>query len=279
MRAFVASAADEASLLQRDALLSLATWTDDGPFGAETAWRRADLRLVTIGEHHLYRDFLDRDLEARFGAQPELVVYLSKHKSGSREPSLTVHPVGNPRGADFGGVPGRFAPAAPSWMTAALRRLREEARGLPYAVTFEATHHGPLLGAPTFYIEQGSTEREWADVEASRAIARTLLALEPADGPVAIGLGGGHYVPRHTDVALGRRVAFGHLLPAYALEGMDPSVLGEARAMSPGATLAYLHRKSLSKPEARAWEERLEALGLEVVREADLASREGDKGS
>jgi len=279
MRAFVASGADEASLLQRDALLALGTWTDDGPFGAGTAWRRGDVRLVTIAEHHLYRDFLDRDLEAHFGARLELVVYLSKHKSASREPSLTVHPVGNPRGADFGGVPGRFAPAAPPWMTAALRRLRDEAKGLPYAVTFEATHHGPLVGAPTFYIEQGSTEREWADVEASRAIARTLLALEPAGGPVAIGLGGGHYVPRHTDVALGRRVTFGHLLPAYALEGMDPAVLGEARATSPGATLAYVHRKSLSKAGARAWEERLGALGLEVVHEADLAPREGDKGS
>src|SRR3989442_9241458 len=96
-------------------------------------------------------------------------------------------------------------------MPAALGCLRREAIGLSYDVTFEASHHGPFLTAPTFYIEQGSTETEWADLGASRAIARVLLAIEPLDAPIAIGLGGGHYVPRHTDLALLRRIAFGHL--------------------------------------------------------------------
>src|SRR5213083_1493632 len=160
--------------------------------------------------------------------------------------------------------------AAPRWMTAALRGLRQEARGLAYNVTFEATHHGPYLKAPTFYIEQGSTETEWADLAASRAIARVLLALEPVDAPIAIGLGGGHYVPRHTDLALRRRIAFGHLLAAYALEGPSAKAIDQAVERTEGATLAYLHRKSLSKPGVRAFEVHLESLGLRVIREADL---------
>jgi len=271
MRILVASEADEASRNQREALLEGSGWDGDGSFEGRPSWRRGDLRLVTIGEHHLYRDRLDRDLAARFGSAPELVVYLSMHRAGSGEASLTVHPIGNPRAAAFGGRPGTLVPSAPRWMTATLRALRREAAGLQYAVTFEATHHGPYLEAPTFYIEQGSTEKEWTDREASRAIARALLGAEPRGLPTAIGLGGGHYVPRHTDLALERRIAFGHLLPAYALGGLDPTILGQAVTKTEGATLAYVHRKSLGRPEAREWDARLASLGVRVVREADLA--------
>ena len=274
----MASEADEASVTQRTALLALAEWSEGPPFEGRPSYRRRDVRVVTIRESHLYRDHLDRDLAAAFSESPELVVYLSKHRSESRTASLTVHPIGNPKGADFGGRSGTLVPAAPHWMTAALRRLRFEARGLPYEVTFEATHHGPYLETPTFYIEQGSTEKEWGDPEAAAAIARTLLDLEPVEAPVAVGLGGGHYVPRHTDVALARRVAFGHLLPGHALEELSDDVLAQAIARSPGSSLAYIHRKSLGKPETRALESRLAALGLRVVHEADLPPW-GDKGS
>ena len=277
MRVFVASEADEASRNQRDALLALAPWQSDGTFGGLASWRRRDTRLVTIPEHHLYRDHFDRDLEDAFGQSVELVVYLSKHVSESRRPSLAVHPIGNPRGAEFGGQPETLVPSAPRWMTAALRGLRREARGLSYDVTFEATHHGPFLTAPTFYIEQGSTETEWTDLAASRAIARVLLALEPVDAPIAIGLGGGHYVPRQTDLALVRRIAFGHLLAAYALEGPSSKVIDQAVERTDGATLAYIHRKSLSKPEVRTYEEQLEAHGLRIVREADLPADREDE--
>jgi len=270
MRVLVASEADEASVNQRDALLRLTSWNANHPFHGGPAWTRGDTHLVTIREHHLYRDRLDRDLRDHFGTAPELVVYLSKHRSESRTPSLTVHPIGNPAGADFGGRAGILVPAAPRWMTAALRNLRREATGLAYAVTYEATHHGPFLETPTFYIEQGSTEKEWADRAASDAIARALIDLEPLEAPVAIGVGGGHYVPRHSDLALGKRIAFGHLLPAYVLPNLADDVLAQAIARTPGAKLAYIHRKSLTKPEARQWEERLTDLGLRVVREADL---------
>ncbi len=77
-------------------------------------------------------------------------------------------------------------------------------------------------------------------------------------------------MPRHTDLALQRHVAFGHLLAAYALEGSSADSIDGAVERTEGASLAYMHRKSLSRPQARAFEERLETLGLRVVREADL---------
>ena len=76
VRFFVASEADEASRNQRDALLALAPWHSDGTFGGQPSWRWRDTWLVTIPEHHLYRDHLDRDLEEAFGQPADLVVYL-----------------------------------------------------------------------------------------------------------------------------------------------------------------------------------------------------------
>ncbi len=268
---FVASEEDEASVRQRAALLALAPWTEAAPFEGRPVQRRGETALVSIREHHLYRDHLDRDLAAFFSEPIDLVVYLSKHRSESRIPSLTVHPVGNPGDANLGGKPRSLVPASPRWMTAAIRRLRAEAHALPYEVTFEATHHGPFLETPTFYIEQGSTEAQWSDPDASAAIARTLLGLVPLDAPVAVGIGGGHYVPRHTDLVMARRVAFGHLIPTMALEGMPRDVLSHAVERTPEASLAYLHRKSLGKPESREIEALLTSSGLRVVRESDLA--------
>src|SRR3989442_130571 len=159
VRFFVASEEDEASRNQREALLELASWDREEAFGGAPSWRLRDMVLVTISDLHLFRDHLDRDLQASFGDRADLVVYLSKHRSESRRPSLTVHPIGNPRAAEFGGQPETLVPSAPQWMTAALRGLRREATGLAYEVTFEATHHGPYLTAPTFYIEQAVRRR------------------------------------------------------------------------------------------------------------------------
>ncbi|HKW43316.1 MAG TPA: D-aminoacyl-tRNA deacylase [Thermoplasmata archaeon] len=277
MRYLVASEADEASRHQASELLKIASWDREEPFEGKAAWRLRDTVLITIAGIHLDRDHLDRDLETTYGERVELIVYLSKHRSESARPSLTVHPIGNPTAAELGGQPRTLVPSAPRFMTAALRALKKAAANPPYEVTFEATHHGPYLTAPTFYIEQGSTEREWADLRASKAIAQVLVALEPTDGPIAVGLGGGHYVPRHTDLALARRIAFGHLLPAYALEKANIDIVDQAVERTDGATLAYVHRKTIRKPDIRILEERLEHLGLRVVRESELEENRGDE--
>src|SRR5256885_3223438 len=184
MRFLVASEGDEAGFGKREERLRLASWTREEPFGGREAWRIRDMILLTIPEVHLYRDHLDRDLESSFDEQVDLVVYLSKHRSESGRPSLTVHPIGNSGTAEFGGQPETLVPSAPRWMTAALRRLRPAGKALSYEVTFEARHHGPYLAYPTFSIVQGSTEREWEDREASRAIARVLLDLRPLEAQI-----------------------------------------------------------------------------------------------
>lgn len=270
----VTSTTDPASANILRNLLDEAAWERDGVFEGVPSYRRGDLRLVTLREAHLERDHLDRDVAAATGEAPDLVVYASRHRSESGIPTLTVHPLGN-LGAEakFGGIPNRLVPAAPHAMTEALRVLKGEAEGLDFAVSFEATHHGPYLETPSFYIELGSDETAWEREAPARAIARTLLRLRPAEHSVALGLGGGHYVPRLTDVALRRRVSFGHMIPSYALPDLDEAMLRQAMARSPGVSVAYLHRKAVEASLRSRVEALVREAGLGLVREADLAPR------
>src|SRR2546426_7827969 len=117
MRFLVASEQDEASLNQRAALLELRSWDREADFAGRPSWRRSDTILVSIPELHLNRDHLDRDLESSFGGRPDVVVYLSKHRSENRRPSLTGQPIGNSRAAAFGGQPRTLLPSPPPQLT------------------------------------------------------------------------------------------------------------------------------------------------------------------
>ncbi|MFQ5919255.1 MAG: D-aminoacyl-tRNA deacylase [Thermoplasmata archaeon] len=270
MLVIVASLADVASANIRDRLLELAPWEESGTFEGHPVHRLEGRRLVTIGDLHLHRDGLDDEIRTVLGMEPEVLVFASRHVSRRGIPSFTVHPLGNFEKAEFGGRPGTLVPTSPGWMTQALRLLREEAKDSPHEVTFEATHHGPFLQTPAFFVELGSSMDQWKEVEPARVVARTLLALRPADHPVLLGVGGGHYVPRMTDVALGRRVSFGHLIPSYATEALDEAVFREAVSQTPEVRLAYVHRKALKGPNRRRMLGLIAEAGLDVIREREL---------
>jgi D-aminoacyl-tRNA deacylase len=126
------------------------------------------------------------------------------------------------------------------------------------------------------FIEIGSDERNWGNVEAAKAIARSLLNVRTDDAPNAIGIGGGHYAPRFSEVCLSNRISFGHMVPNYAIEnatpGMIEATLVRAKTSS-NASLAYVHRKSMSGPKAREIKEICERIGLRPVDSSDLQPR------
>ena len=266
----VASLADEASVNIRNRLLEVGGWSGAGTFDGSPAWRRGDRLLVTIREHHLFVDDVDRKVRDALAVTPDTVAYVSKHRAASGQDSLTVHPPGNWHAADFGGRAGEVVPSAPGLMTDALRRMAAEGRALGYAVTFESTHHGPYLETPAFYVEVGTSERAWADARAAAVLARAVLAASDPGDPVALGVGGGHYMPRITDVALARRVSFGHMIPSHALETPNYGAMERAVARTPGARFVYFHRKAVPKPILRDLEAWFRDRGLEPVRASDL---------
>ncbi len=119
-------------------------------------------------------------------------------------------------------------------------------------------------------MELGSSPEEWQEAGPAAVVARTLLALRPAEYPVLLGVGGGHYVPRMTDVALNRRASFGHLIPSYAAETLGEADFRAAVSQTPEVRFAYVHRKALKSPDRRRMLRLIEEADLRVVRERDL---------
>lgn len=187
--------------------------------------------------HHIHDELLDVRFPKELREARVTLVFPSVHRSGQNVRSLTVHPLGNPGPtSEVGGRPRTLVPTDPPLMTRALRALEEDGGALGSEVTFEATHHGPELTSPAFFVEIGYAEQSEPPAEELALLARTIPRLDPEpDEKVALGVGGGHYVPHFTDLALKRRWAFGHLLSRHALPGMDRATALAALKGTPGA--------------------------------------------
>lgn len=272
MRILVCNRADVASVNIRDRLLELGTWEQaQRPFRGAPVWSRSETALIEVAGPTITDEGLDADLRAT--GWPILDVwFLSKHAAASGHPSLTVHPIGNHAQADFGGRPETLSPAASRDMGALLRRLRHHASAanLPHAVTYESTHHGPQMSFPSLFVEIGSDAQWYADPASARvlagAIEDVLTGGGRCDGPVLVGVGGGHYVPRHTDKALAGAADFGHFLPSHFVdEAAGPERLQRAIAATPGCAGVYLHKKGLKGAQRQAVLQWCEQLGVPVV--------------
>jgi D-aminoacyl-tRNA deacylase len=252
VRVLVCNRSDVASVNIRDRLLETGEWEQAGKsFRGSPVWARSETVMVEIAGPAVTDEALDADLKAT-GWPVMDVWFLSKHAAASGQPSLTVHPIGNHDAAKFGGRPETLSPASSRDMGALLRRLKEHAakHGLPHAVTYESTHHGPHMSAPSLFVEIGSDAAWYADRAGAQVVAAAVndvLAGEGrCSGPVLVGVGGGHYVPRHTDKALAGWADFGHFLPSHFVTAETPvDRLRKAIEATPDCAGVYVHRKGL----------------------------------
>jgi D-aminoacyl-tRNA deacylase len=254
----------------RARLLESKGWTENGTFEGHPVLVRDDFRMVQVDRIHLEEDFIDDRAKAVIGGQVEVVIFASRHRAESRIPTLTVHPIGNYSTADFGGKPSTLSQSSPQFMTSALRNLSANAKGLGFNISFETTHHGPILNSPAFYIEIGSYEELWGREDAAEAIAKSILSVRDEGYPVVVGIGGGHYAPRFTEVALSRKVAMGHMAANYALDSIDESMINQISEKSCGARRVYFHKKGMPRPAYRSLRERFEASGIAELSSTDL---------
>ena len=249
-------------------------WEDMGSDGENTYIRRGDDVMMTISGLHITSEFID-DTARRFGIRVDEVVFMSRHKAASAIPTLTVHPIGNYKAADFGGRPETLVKSSQESMSQALRLISRYNHTDLFKVSFEVTHHGPYLETPTYFIEIGSDETHWGDKDAAEILGRVLEDTVPADGhTIAIGVGGGHYAPRFTEMALGYKIDIGHMVPGYQLDGMDDETvvrfLKQASEATEGTKCVYLHKKAFKKSEQRRMEELIASAGFEVMSSKDL---------
>jgi D-aminoacyl-tRNA deacylase len=264
----VISAQDEASLNIKDKILKLRTWEKMGEL-----YFYKELVLCTINDYHLYHDNVDLEIKEKICKSIDCVIFASKHKSETKLTTLSVHSAGNFCTAGFGGKDRELIPTSPHLMTNALRILARKVKekNLGYNASFEVTHHGPFLTTPAFFIEIGSDETAWLDSEAGEVIADTILeAIDIKDRYlVAIGIGGGHYAPRFTELALNKKINFSHLVPSYQIENLNEEMIDKIIKIS-NAQVLYFHRKAIHKEVHKKLERIFIEKGLKVVREKDL---------
>jgi len=204
------------------------------------------------------------------GLSADIIIFLSRHASINPVPVLTVHVTGNLREAELGGRPRSLPPAAPAMMQAVLRELAVRCPA-NYRVSYEVTHHGPTdLRHPSFFVEIGSTEKEWVDEVAGRAVAQSVLAATPSDAIPLIGFGGNHYAARQTEIALTSRGAFGHIAHSREVSSLDDTMI-HMMLEKTGAVAAYIDKKALLKDELHRLTLQLDALGIVRLTETELS--------
>ncbi len=184
------------------------------------------IQLITLKEETIYAQDMPR-----YFPDIELLVCLSRHRSESGKPTLTVHTTGNFGNAELGGLPRKLSVCPATAMRNALQALAKlkADQNLAYEVSYECTHHGPSLDVPTMFVELGSSPAQWQDSKAAEVVAK---AAEQAvanfkDSPktAVIGIGGPHYNHRFTEMALRGEAVFGHMIPKYVLPHVDANMI------------------------------------------------------
>ncbi len=199
------------------------------------------------------------------------VIVASRHASATGRPSFTVH------------VPGelelhKMALASPPTIKSALVSLvaaRDELE-LPHSVSLESTHHGPSnLDIPVTFVEIGSTMEEWSNQRAGEIVAHAIMkaAISPAKCSNAVGLGGPHYAPRHTEITLHTNLGIGHILPKYLK--FDEKLIELAVSRTRGlAQFLALDWKGLSTERRAICQKTADRLGIRAERSKDIITQE-----
>jgi D-aminoacyl-tRNA deacylase len=184
------------------------------------------VKLLTLNNESIYAQHLPESF-----ANLQLVVFISRHSSVSGTPTFSVHTPGNFDEAVLGGIPKTVSVSPANLMRKALItmfKLRNEMH-LGYEVSYECTHHGPSLNLPTMFVELGSSPQQWSDLEAAEVVAHSAMEAVKQFGNyplrTVMGIGGPHYNAKFTRMALESDLAFGHMVPKYAISKADSDML------------------------------------------------------
>ncbi|MFP3985100.1 MAG: D-aminoacyl-tRNA deacylase [Candidatus Bathyarchaeia archaeon] len=186
-----------------------------------------EVKLVTINEEAIYYQDITE------GFDPQLTIFLSRHSSKSGTPTLSVHTPGNLGVAQKGGIPKKISVAPAKAMRQALIEMARQRSTLElnsYKISYECTHHGPSLDVATMFVELGSSPAQWKDTKAAEAVAHAAMTATSENSnrsTVALGIGGPHYNEKFTRIALENSIAFGHIIPKYAVSQVDAELISQ----------------------------------------------------
>ena len=257
----ISSNEDPAGCNIKKGLLKKTEWKEINTFEENPVYQHQnmdELVMITINDSTIHHENLEEQVKKQLGINPKQAIFITRHRSKTGEPTLSTHPIGNYGKAEFGGKNKTLPPSSPRLMTELLRKIKKNSKETYHKVCFEVTHHGPYMSIPTLFTEVGSNQEEWGKQAPADIIAKSLLDLFesysyeeelPKDIPVLLGIGGGHYAPRFTDIVLEKKAAFGHMIPGYHIDAgnIDGEMFEKAVNSTPDLYGVYIHKKSLKK--------------------------------
>jgi len=219
--------------------------------------KNTDSLLVRIKNETIYTDFPENIIQEEIKDYNlgviDSIFFATRHKSVAKIPTLTCHTPGNFVKADYGGKDGQVSPSNPIFQKIVLNEILNLSKKLEisFEVCLEATHHGPLTGLPTTFIEIGSDETYWGIKEAGKVIATAIYnSLSYSETKksfrIAAGIGGGHYCPKFTEIMLNTDIAIGHVIAKYNTPVTD-SILCELISKSQFLDMILLDWKGIKE--------------------------------
>jgi D-aminoacyl-tRNA deacylase len=265
--AIICSAKDAAGCNIRDRLIENFDFREtDRSYSSHPVLQFNNAYLATSLKEILHVDDLDTTFENC------RCIFISKHRAESGIPSLTAHFTGNfGFDANFGGKPrevGRYSPYQLKTYFEALRSFSGGAIA-SYEITLEATHHGPTsLAQPLMFAELGSSEVQWEDETAASSVAAAVMKavdFGERNEKVVIGIGGTHYPTKFVKAMTESKLAFGIIVPKYALENLDEEMLQQIVSKSEQPISAALVDQKGLGPKKEKVIEVLRSTNLEII--------------
>lgn len=214
--------------------------------------------VLTVTEDCIYSD----EEIKNYVLKNSTIIFLSRHSARSLRPSFTVHPIGNFGKAEFGGNDGTLVQCNSLILKKLLLNIKELIESdkfdlqYNYEISVEATHHGPFSQFPIAFIEVGSSEPQWRDLEACRLIAEVLNnfdieAINQNNKWVsAVGFGGNHYANKFTKLILGSENAIGHICAKYAIPLLNDKLVDQMIINTiPKPEIAFFDKKSMKRKQ------------------------------
>ena len=197
-------------------------------------------------------------------------IFLSKHAAESGVLALTCHSTGNFAEAMFGGNNRQVAIPHPNIQKLYMQKLKKnQSKFSEFDITIEATHHGPTaLSKPTIFIEIGTTEKQWTDVNLCESVAELVhkvLSQTIPENPVALCFGGTHYPSKFTAQLVDGKYALGTVIPKHALDDLDEELFFHILKQNSMATVALLDWTGLGQNKQKVLDF-LESTNLEVIK-------------
>lgn len=192
-----------------------------------------------------------------------MIIFLSKHASKSKTPTLTSHSTGNFSDMVLlGGKPMEIGNTFPSFQKHYMKKLYEKRNELlNYDLIIEATHHGPTSSVnPMLFIEIGSSEMEWNSKPTASIVCKSVLEtikniqknMNNNDTEIGIGIGGNHYPQKFNDLILFANVAFGPIVSKYNLAFINEKIIKQIKVKSiENINYIYIDEKGLGKEKEK----------------------------